>query len=238
MFVDNTLHNDNVPTTSAPTQRQADFATQFQQWRQIEEAQMPGREKQSQDGHAIFVINFGLWDIWSLAYRSKRDAAFVVNASIDSIFQALDSLADERQNSTDLRVMLTLAPDVTFLPGYAKSNVEQRHAVALMDYWNTELSDRAEGWGRGEIYLYDVNTFMLDHIRAQQMHSMGFTDSTGLGTDLPAFNDVTNSCMRGSVHELGTAEFECNRPNDFLFWQVLVHRPFMASLIGAGMTFT
>lgn len=202
-----------------PSQRQADLKSQVEQWTVAQESrQLSETAKQQRDESTVYVMQFGFWDIWSSANQDKETASYAIAESIDVIFSALDFLADSSEITPGLRVILTLAPDISFLPGYSRNNVEQRHAIALTDLWNTALTERAEHWGRGEIYLYDVNNFMLDHIRTHQMSVVGLSDSEGLGTQDPMFEDVETACA--SVFETETAlpGTVCQKPDDHLFW--------------------
>lgn len=217
--MDRSLYAHDIPNDREAFQPQADLKLQVDQWTAIREGQAFSEiHRQQRDSSTIFVIQFGFWDIWSSTNKQKETAKYAVMESVDVIFSALDYLADSSENSIGVRVILALAPDISFLPGYSRNNQDQRHAVALTELWNTALTERAENWGRGEIYLYDINHFMLDHIRTHQLAVVGLSDAEGLGTQIPVFENVETACASVFETEMGRRETNCSMPEKYLFW--------------------
>lgn len=219
VFVDHSLYTGNITNHHDDSHPQADLKSQVEQWTVFRENQGSAEsEKQQREDSTIYVIQFGFWDIWSSTSKHKETAKYTILESIDVIFSALDFLADSTENLMGIRVILALAPDISFLPGYSRNNQDQRHAVALTGLWNTALTERAETWGRGEIYLYDINHFMLDHIRTHQLAVVGLSDAEGLGTQSPMFENVETACASVFETEAAVPGTTCPTPETHLFW--------------------
>lgn len=161
-----------------------DFKTQLQQWLDAESFTLRGlsaEETQSRQERTLFVVSFGIWDVWSLVIKAKdySSAASSINWRIKSLMEQLDKLS-QRWGSTSLKVILMQTVDVTILPGFpATDGEEYKNAVKIVTEWNKRLRQEAEQWTRGTIYLFDTNAFMLDRIRDRQLYAAGIEEETG-----------------------------------------------------------
>jgi hypothetical protein len=108
-----------------------------------------------------------------------------------------------------------------------KFSEEQHKLIFLIRYWNTVLVQYAANWKLGHLYLPDWNTWLLDQIRNVQMTKLGIFDSLGLGKEIPAFEDVSNPCLRslvpldtsdGSTVAMTMPAAQCERRRQHLFW--------------------
>lgn len=205
-----------------------DFKAQLQQWLHAESFTLRGlsaEQIQSRQERTIFVVSFGVWDVWSLVTKSKdySSAASSINRRIKSLMEQLDKLS-ERRVSTSLKVILMQTVDVTFLPGFAAvGGDEYKNAVKIVTEWNKRLRHEAEQWTRGTIYLFDTNAFMLDRIRDRQLYAAGIEEENGLGKNLdPGWENVGDACVEiGSGLEVMMSSKEkkiCERPEKYLFW--------------------
>lgn len=203
-----------------------DLKTQLQQWLDAESSTLEGlstEEIRSRQERTIFVVSFGLWDVWSLVVKAKdySSATSSVNRRVKSLIEQLDKLS-ERWGSTSLKVILMQTADVTFLPGFSiTGGDEYKNAVKIVTEWNTRLRQEAEQWQRGTIYLFDTNAFMLDRIRDRQLYAAGIEEENGLGKNLDGWENVGDACVEiGSGLEVMMSKEGkmCEHPEKYLFW--------------------
>ena len=179
----------------------------------------------------IFVFDFGLWDIWKVALAEGEDGDHIVKTSIDIIFSALDYLDGMRDNQTNgiatqqgpvLKAILPFVIDMTFLPGYSKNVEVEKRTVDLVKVWNSNLAERAQDWEKSDLFLYDTNDFMIQHIKKRQMISVNAEHPTRDTDKQPTFSDVSSSCLARSENTTTISKFDqkvvCAAPDDFLFW--------------------
>eukprot|EP00136_Aspergillus_niger_P009731 XP_001401947.2 hypothetical protein ANI_1_958184 [Aspergillus niger CBS 513.88] len=171
----------------------------------------------------VVVVSFGVWDLWNVMAKTYEDASHAVDRNIKVIMEELNLLA-ETWGSNDLKIILTLAPDVTFLPAYRAQGAPQitkhKDAVRIADYWNGELRNNAEDWSNGTIYLFDTNSFLADQIRDWQLFAAGIEEENGLGrNEDPGWENVEDACVQSSQQWMVTSGAQqCDRPEKFLFW--------------------
>lgn len=210
----------------------ADFKTQLKQWLDAESASLVGLSEEqirSRQDCTIFVVSFGVWDIWSLATNSYDEAEPSVERRIATLKQQLNQLSERWGPGTDkLKVILTLTVDVTFLPGFtATGGEEYKDAVRILDSWNRKLRQAAMEWDRGTIYLFDTNAFVLDLIRDWQLYAAGIEEENGLGTNQdPGWENVGDACVESesgiqvmmSKDKSKAQRKQCEHPEKYLFW--------------------
>lgn len=205
----------------------ADFKAQVKQWTTAERAALQSlsdEEIASRQNNTIIVVSFGIWDLWNMIGKSYEDSTSVVDHSIQVIMDQLNVLS-QFWVTNDLKVILTLTPDVTFLPAFKPTAAEQRvsrykDTVKLTEYWNRKLRDAAEQWVQGVIYLFDTNAFMADLIKDWQLFAAGVEDSNGLGKNQdPGWVNVEDACVQtGQQWVMVTKEKQCENPDKYLFW--------------------
>jgi HMG box factor len=206
-----------------------DLRAQIDRWstseREESEETLPDEAIQTRHANTIFVVNFVAWDLWKLRNKPMDQAQDSVHHSIDSLFADLDSLS-ETLPSIELRIVLMMSVDVTFLPAFSTTSNQggcQKEMASLVDVWNNELRNKAKDWEHGSIYLFDTNSFMLDQIRAWQFFAAGMNDARGLSkNEDPGWEDVQNPCVqnpeRGMMGRDESMEKPCERPEKHLFW--------------------
>lgn len=198
----------------------ADLRSQMNQWLQAEQTAihaMPEEAVQMRQNNTIISVCFGVWDIWNLMEKEYDDAKVSVDHNIGTIFEQLNNLSDG-WGTKDMKVILTMAPDVTFFPAFEPTSERQKNAVKLIEYWNNNLRKAAEEWDSGTIYLFDTNAFMLDQIRDWQLFAAGIEDAHGLGKNDPGWENVSGSCVQGHTSLLSWTGKHCEHPEKYLFW--------------------
>lgn len=202
----------------------ADFKTQLRQWLDAESPTLAGLSEEQvkfRQEHTIFVVSFGIWDVWDLVSKSNYDDAVgSLERRIKTIMEQLDQLSD-RWGSTELKVILTQVVDVTFLPGFTASGDEYKNAVNLLGQWNRSLRHAAQDWGRGRIYLFDTNVFVLDRIRDWQLYAAGIEEENGLGKNLdPGWENIADPCVESGsgIKVMMSKSKTCEHPEKYLFW--------------------
>jgi hypothetical protein len=210
-----------------------DFKTQVQQFiefEKIEKTQTRIGEVANDDKWTIFTILFGLWDLWEYSMLDKAEAVHAMDRSVEELFHNLNLLADHVGGP--IRVVLPKIMDVTFLPRFQmrKTNLDdifaqdQHQLVFLWTYWNTALSQRAAEWKGGDIYMPDLNSIVMDQVRAKQLYSKQISDAAGVGKQSPLFDEVEKPCLSSlktgdGIAVLQTADVEkCFDPAKHLFW--------------------
>lgn len=104
----------------------------------------------------IYLISFGLWDIYSHAWLPRQEAYNATITSIEHLFMQIDRLASWHANAsvTDFEVVVPKLLDPTLLPGWMTlrprplspdSRAEQqRTAVFLTKEWNAAVEQGVE----------------------------------------------------------------------------------------------
>ncbi|PLB55003.1 hypothetical protein P170DRAFT_344416 [Aspergillus steynii IBT 23096] len=220
----------------------ADFKTQMNRWTAAESQvleELAGDEAAiaSRLNHTIVAVSFGVWDVWNMIGKDYDSAVKTVDHSVETIMDQLDSLS-RALGTDDLKVILTLAPDVTFLPAF-KGAAEQRvtrhkDTVRVAEYWNKKLRESAEKWDHGLIYLFDTNAFLVDLIRDRQLYDAGIEEPNGLGKNAdPGWENVDDSCVENGKQVVMTSEVKrCETPEKYLFWNDMHLGPSAHRLMG------
>ncbi|KAH2977264.1 hypothetical protein KXW58_005931 [Aspergillus fumigatus] len=219
----------------------ADFKAQVKQWTTAERAALESLSDEkiaSRQNNTIVVVSFGIWDLWNMIGKSYEDSINVVDHSIQVIMDQLNVLS-QLWVINNLKVILTLTPDVTFLPAFKPTAAEQRvshykDTVKLTEYWNHKLRDAAEQWVQGAIYLFDTNAFVADLIKDWQLFAAGVEESNGLGKNQdPGWVNVEDACVQsGQQWVMATKEKQCENPDKYLFWNEMHLGPSAHRLMG------
>ncbi|KAK2768461.1 hypothetical protein FQN54_000316 [Arachnomyces sp. PD_36] len=208
-----------------------DLKSQIQQWVLQDERTIQDftdREKAVRRNNTIHVVSFGVWDIWHLIGQDLDSAKSSAERSVNALFDQLQSLAD-KWDPLELKIILTLTADLSFLPGFKPTADNHKKTVALVEHWNTQVRNKAEDWERGTIFLFDTNSFMLDQIRERQLYVAGLNDEADPEqTESTDWQDVSNSCVKNN----GTADESCSSPEQFLFWDDMHFGPSAHKLMG------
>ena len=228
-MVENGLHTHGNFEKLQSKKPAADLPAQVREWA-IQKAQddhdAPSEGPDGAAKRTIFVLEFGVWDIWQAVKENPDGAKDIVTSSIDIIFRSLDDIHEiqmERSKNTTSTMMavVPLVIDMTFLPGYTQDPRTMMRTVELIKLWNSQLTTKATEWRGGDLFLYDMNGFILDHIRARQMLTVNAVHSSKNGSDQPLFANVATSCTGHHINRTGTgteAKKICSNPDDHLFW--------------------
>lgn len=207
-----------------------DFQTQVQQFLEFEKRkrQIPERLRRI-DEWTVFTVFFGIWDLLEYSALEKEAAIHAIDRSIDELLHNLDILAD--QVGGPIKVVIPKLVDVTFLPRFASRKnesttmfaAEQHQSVFLWTYWNTALSQASVGWGKGDLFIPDLNGIVMNQVRAKQLYSKQISDATGFGKQKPLFDEVERPCLASKTESnasyLQAADIEkCFDPAGHLFW--------------------
>jgi hypothetical protein len=171
----------------------------------------------------IFTVFFGIWDLLEYTSMEKADALHAIDRSIESLLHTLDTLAGHV--GIPIKVVIPKVVDVTFLPrfqlrrNYSSGDFahDQHQSVFLWTYWNTVLSQKAAEWGRGHLYMPDLNGIVMNEIKANQFYTRHISDAAGTGKQTPLFDEVETPCL--SVMPNAAVE-KCFDPARYLFWLV------------------
>lgn len=199
----------------------ADLKQQVGNWAELSQkynALLTPEELVHEKNNTIFVIQFGLWDLWHTVNSDKSfDAAkAAIDNSLNVVFDQLRVLADSF-GSKEIKVIMMTTADITFLPAYTPGTLKQRDVVELSQHWNRELRSKAEGWSDALIYLFDVNAFMLDQIRDRQLFNAGMLEKAS--GEEPQWENVKRPCVEdGREHQVFLSSGQCSNPEKFLFW--------------------
>lgn len=197
-----------------------DLGVQIAEWlveeKAIQESLAPEEIKVRQN-NTIFVVSFCVWDLWKFKGQDKAKAESSIQPSITSAFEKLSGLA-KQWGPYGIKVILTSAVDVTFLPAFNAPLDVQKDMVALIAAWNQELRYQAEKFSNGTVYYFDTNRFMLDQIREWQFFAAGMINELGKNID-PGWENVKEPCALaltnwGLWHEITS----CEKPEKYLFW--------------------
>ncbi|PYH96261.1 hypothetical protein BO71DRAFT_417980 [Aspergillus ellipticus CBS 707.79] len=204
----------------------ADLKAQVHNWLGAEMEAMKEMDDDAiaiRQNRTIVIVSFGVWDLWNVVGRKYDDASKSVDRSIKVIMDQLNLLADA-WGKNDLKIILTLSPDVTFLPAYREQGEPQiakhKDAIRIAEYWNGELRNSAEDWDNGTVYLFDTNSFLADQIRDRQLFAAGIEESNGLGkNEDPGWENVDDACVQNTQQWVMTSGTkQCDHPEKFLFW--------------------
>ncbi|KAF1852141.1 uncharacterized protein K460DRAFT_269588 [Cucurbitaria berberidis CBS 394.84] len=210
-----------------------DFKTQVRQFLTYDKGSryIPKRFRRV-DQRTVFTVFFGLWDLLEYPDLHVEFAMRAIENSLTALFQNLDVLADHA--TVPIKVVIPSMLDVTFLPRFqSRKNAtqehfaeKQHHLVFLWAYWNNVLFQRATQWTKGKVFMPDLNTLIMDQVRAKQLHSRHISDASGSSEQASLFEFVEQPCLsskRGSsVTDLQAAAIEkCLDPALHLFWDDL-----------------
>ncbi|KAL4803631.1 hypothetical protein BDV18DRAFT_162650 [Aspergillus unguis] len=218
----------------------SDFKDQVKQWVETETKAIEQLDEQTvhdRRNHTVIVVSFGVWDMWNMIEKSYSDATKSADHSVGVIMEQLDVLSQNWGND-DLKIILTLVPDVTFLPAFRpvgdQSVSQYKETVKLVSHWNQKLREAAVEWGKGTIYLFDTEAFVSDLIRDRQLFAAGLEESNGLGKNLdPGWDNVDDPCVESSQQWVVTSESKrCENPEKFLFWNDMHLGPSAHRLMG------
>ncbi|KAI9839564.1 MAG: hypothetical protein M1819_002190 [Sarea resinae] len=231
----NKILNDSENPSGPPTvEPLADLKAQIVQWSEFEKRRVVPADidMDAERNGTVFVIQFGLWDIWHYSeWRTKGAASLAIRSSMDEFSRQLDVLANLWP--THLKVIIPNVIDPTFLPGWHGTRTtprgtdlradSQRLAVDLVVQWNNQLDTIAQEWANGTIYIFDTQSWLIDQIREHQMHSQHQHDINGWGTKKPMWDDVHVACIGGGDQEHHVegesrgGQIQCKRPDKYLF---------------------
>ena len=231
--VDSSILNNTVNKGKAAEEPLADLKTQVQQWIRFEKKQyMSSRIRETEKKGTIFTVWFSLWDLWYYSNKTQAEASKAIEETVDTLFEQLSIVADHWADG--LKVVLPEAVDPTFLPGWLamrtgptgndKNADDQRNAVLLVHQWNAALDNKASGWDKGEIYIYNTNEWMLDQVRERQLVVGEMADHNGLGQAGSPWDNVHIGCVnsneRGHAASPQTNQgvVRCEDPTKYLFW--------------------
>ncbi|KAJ5972346.1 Esterase SGNH hydrolase-type [Penicillium vulpinum] len=199
----------------------ADFKSQLQQWLDAEATATKGLSEEavrSRQDRTIFVVSFGVWDLWGLITKDYDTASKSVERRIATLIGQLDMLS-ERLGTTDLKFIVTQTVDVTFLPKFKSSGDQYKDTVRILDKWNRKLREVTKEWSHGTVYLFDTNAFMMDRIRDWQLFTAGIEEENGLGKNLDGWENVVEPCVESGFRVMMSKEKkQCEDPDKYLFW--------------------
>ncbi|KAL4738327.1 hypothetical protein BDV11DRAFT_189919 [Aspergillus similis] len=218
----------------------SDFRAQVKQWvdtetkaiQQLDDAVIHDRRNRT-----IVVVSFGVWDLWNMIEKDYETATESIDHIVEVIMEQFEVLS-QHWGDDNLKIILTLVPDVTFLPAFrphGDQNVSQyKETVKLVSYWNSELRGAAEQWGKGTIYLFDTESFVSDLIRDRQLFMAGVEESNGLGKNQdPGWENVEDPCVESTQQWVVRSETKrCEHPEKYLFWNDMHLGPSAHRLMG------
>lgn len=203
----------------------ADFKHQAREWLDAESHALPDfsdGEIRDRRNNTIFVVSFGVWDVWNLIGMDFEIAVASVDRSTSVLMEQLDLLS-EGWDPAEFKVILTLPPDLTFFPAF-KSSVKgnhnrQKNTVRIVQYWTDRLRGTAGQSGLGNIHLFDTNAFIMDLIRDRELSLEG-VEEDGLGhNEDPGWENVSDPCVTTRKEWLVMVdERQCENPEQYLFW--------------------
>ncbi|CAG7920877.1 unnamed protein product [Penicillium olsonii] len=230
------VDNDELDLLGRLSQtRLADFESQLEQWLTAESGlNLSAEAVQSRQNHTIFVVSFGVWDLWSLIGKDYDAARQSIERRIARIMEHLDTLS-ARWGTSNLKVILTQTVDVTFLPGFDATR-SSKDPVQLLAHWNLKLREAAAQWTQGTIYLFDLNEFLMDRIRDYQLYAAGIEEASGLGQNLDGWTNVVEPCVASGFQVMMSKEQEpCEQPGQYLFWNEMHLGPSAHHLLAREM---
>lgn len=211
--------------------RVPDFKSQLDQWLTAETTAMNAlseEKRRIRQDRTIFVISFGLWDVWSMRETEYEKAAESIESRIKKLTAQLDRLDEEwkKWGSSELRIIMTQTVDVTFLPAFSATGGEFKDAVRIVTEWNSKLKSEATEWKGAKaewLYMFDTNAFVMDRIRDWQLYASGIEDETGMGKNAdPGWENVSQACQSSEsgfrVMMSRKETTRCQHPEKYLFW--------------------
>ncbi|KAF2708240.1 hypothetical protein K504DRAFT_382306 [Pleomassaria siparia CBS 279.74] len=204
-----------------------DFRTQVEQYMKFDLfKKRPSGEVAEDNSWTIYTVFFGIWDLLEYSVLDKADALHAMDRSVEELFHNLDILAEHA--GEPISVVLPKVVDVTFLPRFQSRKNDsdaifahhQHQSVFLWTYWNTALSQAAAAWEGGDIYMPDLNKIIMDAVREKQLYSKQISDASGVGKQMPLFDEVEQPCLSlngDSVLQAADVE-KCADPARYLFW--------------------
>ena len=231
--VNSDLLNSTTSSEKTGAEPLADLRTQIDQWIRYEKKiKMTSRVREKERKGTIFTVWFSLWDLWYYSRATNEEASKAVSATVETLFEQLDRLADNWPG--ELKVVMPEAMDPTFLPGWQLMRTgpqgndqkadEQRNAVMLVQQWNAALDHLAQGWDKGQLYIYNTNEWMLDQVREQQLVQNDMVDHNGLGQAGSPWDNVQAGCVgsmdrsHAETNDTLAGDPRCSNPSKFLFW--------------------
>ena len=183
----------------------------------------------------LITITVGHWDVWRCSHLDLETAKSVLHSSVQSLFAQLRIAVGSFDEP--ITIVLPSLVDVSFTPKFvmqlqrpgpeAQQMSEMQHKlVYLTDYWNMALAQHAATWSSGHIYIPNWHTWLLNEVRSTQMKRAGLFDGHGLGTETPAFKDVSSPCLK-PVFEVDESNSNgvassvrgiCELPRQHLWW--------------------
>lgn len=227
------VDNEELSLFGRLTQSQVpDFKGQLDEWLKAETAVMDSLSEEKRlerQQRTIFVISFGVWDIWTLKDVDYQTAAGSIDRRIKKLTEQLNRLDEQFKawGSTELQIIMTQTMDVTFLPAFtASGGNEFKDIVSILTEWNSKLKSAATEWKDGKaqwLYMFDTNAFVLDRIRDWQLFASGIEDETGMGkNEEPGWENVSDPCVSNEsgfqVMMSKKEKTRCQHPEKYLFW--------------------
>ncbi|OJJ44030.1 hypothetical protein ASPZODRAFT_72471 [Penicilliopsis zonata CBS 506.65] len=215
----------------------ADFGEQADQWLTAELNTFKGLSADAiseRQNNTIVAVSFGVWDLWNLIGKDIDTAKQSAEASIATLMDQLTVVA-ERWGTNDMKVILTLAPDVTFLPAFEPTADRHKDTIQVFNHWNKKLRDSAQDWARGTVYLFDTNAFLLDVLRDWQLFAAGIEEENGLGkNEDPGWENVEDPCVQDTqkFRLMSSGSDQCDKPDKYLFWDEMHLGPSAHRLMG------
>ncbi|KAH8697673.1 hypothetical protein BGW36DRAFT_397333 [Talaromyces proteolyticus] len=215
-----------------------DLRGQIDQWLAAEQAAVgtnpADSDIQARMNSTVFAVSFLVWDVWKFLRMPFDDTKGSTSRSIDVLFEQLDRLPAQ-SGSNDLKVVLMLSIDPTFLPAFDVSS-GQKDLVSVVTNWNQELQEKAKNWQGGSIFVFDTNEFLLDQIRGRQFYIAGMLDGNGLWDQNP-WDDVEHPCVETTdtgkwMPFPGNKDERCENPERFLFWDGMHLGPAANQMMG------
>ena len=230
-MVQHRLNHDSMISKLDIEDPVADLRAQVQHWLAFEKTQLGTPRSTAADKHStVFSLSFSTWELWYYSAGVYSNAQVAVTKSMDSLFEQLDLIAENW--TSDLKIVLFNAIDPTFLPlwhglrtgpyGADSFSEDQRNAVLLVEQWNLALEKRARRWKKGVIYIYDINSWLLEQIRQGQLQNKKWKEANGVVTPQTAWENVETSCLGSTDHpsdqmQGSQSDQECPHPSLYLF---------------------
>ncbi|KAF2760516.1 hypothetical protein EJ05DRAFT_498480 [Pseudovirgaria hyperparasitica] len=224
---------------AASSGRHVDLEEQVLQWIEHEKqrSSVPsGRYKKKED--TLFTIMFGLWDLLDYVHLSEEAGKRAIDSAVLEIFQQMDKIVDHA--NFPVRIVLPFTIDISLLPGFPSQVANstsglslaqlQHHAMYLSTYWNTALMRAAMQWTGGDVFMPDLNHFVVSNVQSKQLWQLNLSDAFGNGRQSPVFNNVELPCLLRpdtlpfleNFQSAGAASHgsqqQCDEPTNHLFW--------------------
>ena len=100
---------------------------------------------------------------------------------------------------------------------------DQRNAALLVEQWNLALEKRARRWKKGQIYIHDIHSWLLDQIRQNQLKNTKWSSTShDIVESQSLWQNVDVSCLGSIDHPLDGKqqihrEHRCSESNTYLF---------------------